>query len=450
MLGYASFEELAERNLEEEGYEPETPRREFKAKLEELGSVSGRESAWTRRDGSVLYIRENARAVRDESGCVVRYEGTIEDITDRKVAEQEAEALRAQLELTQYSIDSTDAVVLWALPDGRLIYVNEAACRMLGYERDELLDMAVWDIDADYPKERRHDAWEELKQVGSEVSESRFRTKDRRTFPVEITAQHLEFRGRELEFAVAFDTSERKRLEAQLRQSQRLESIGTLASGVAHEVNNPLTGIINYAQLIAERIEAPKLKEYASGIVEEGERVARIVRNLLSFSRRENEPHRPARMVDIVDASLSLCAALLRRDGIEIDIDVPENLPQIRCRSQEIQQVVINLLTNARDSLGLRSPARDGAKRIDIRARPLEEEGAWVRLTVEDNGPGIPPEVIGQVFDPFFTTKPRDQGTGLGLSISYGLVRDHGGRMRVESTPGEMTRFSVDLPQDGA
>ncbi len=450
MLGYGSFAELAKRNLEEEGYEAETPREEFKERLERLGSLAGRESAWKRRDGTTLYIRENARVVRDEAGNVLYYEGTIEDITERKNAEREAESLRAQLELTQHSIDSTDAVVLWVLPDGHLTFVNEAACRMLGYTHDELLGMAVWDIDEEYPQGRRSSAWEELKRARSEVSESTFRTKSGETFPVEITAQYLEFHGRELEFAVAFDISKRKRLEAQLRQSQRLESIGTLASGVAHEINNPLTGIINYAKLIGDRIEDPKLRKYADGIKEEGDRVAKIVRNLLSFSRQKTEHHSPARMIDIVNASLSLYTALLRRDGIDLRIDVPEDLPQIECRSQEIQQVIINLLTNARDSLNLRFPAGDEDKRIAIRARVLREDGKdWIRLTVEDSGRGIPPEVIGRVFDPFFTTKSRDQGTGLGLSISYGLVRDHGGRMTVESVPDKRTRFFVDLPSNG-
>jgi PAS domain S-box-containing protein len=447
MLGYDSFEELAERDLEAEGYEPETPRAQFKEHLERLGSFIGRESAWKRRDGTTIYVRENARVVRDAAGRVLYYEGTIEDVTEKRRAELEAEALRTQLELTQYSVDSTDAVVLWVRPDGSLTFVNDAACRMLGYMREELLEMAVWDIDTAYSKEGRVAAWDELKERGTEVSESVFRRKDGGTFPVEITAQYLEFRGRELEFAVAFDISDRKQLEAQLRQSQKLESVGTLASGVAHEINNPLTGIINYAQLISDRVGNPKLREYADGIHEEGLRVAKIVRNLLSFSRHEQEHHRLARVIDIVDASLSLFATLLRRDGIALDVDVPEDLPMVSCRTQEMQQVVINLLANARDSLNLQYPDADAGKRLTLRARIHPSNGRkWLRLSVIDRGGGIQAEILDRVFDPFFTTKPRDQGTGLGLSVSYGLVRDHGGRMTVESEPGEGAAFHVDLP----
>jgi len=447
MLGCDSFEELAQRNLEERGYEPETPRAEFKERIERLGSLVGWESAWKRRDGTTLHVRENARVVRDEEGNVLYYEGTIEDVTERKEVEHEAEALRERLELTQYSIDSTEAIVLWVLPDGHFLFVNEAASWMLAYSREELLGKAVWEVDSEYPKERRAKEWEALKRLGTEVSERTFRRRDGSEFPVEITAQYIRFKGKEYEFAVAFDISKRKHLEAQLRQSQRLESIGTLASGVAHEINNPLTGIINYAQLISDRIEDEKLKRFADGIKEEGDRVAGIVRNLLSFSRQDKEHSSPARMIDIVNAALSLYTALLRRDQIELHIDVPEGLPKIGCRSQEIQQILINLLTNARDSLNLRFPDAHRDKRIAVFARVVKEDDReWIRLLVEDHGQGIPPELIDRVFDPFFTTKPRDQGTGLGLSISYGLVRDHGGRMNVESVPNGVTRFTVDLP----
>ena len=404
------------------------------------------ETSWTRKDGTIR-VGEIRVSLMERDRRPWGIQVIIQDITERKEAEREAVALRARLELTQYSIDSTEAVVLWARPDGQFIFVNDAACRMLGYEREELLGMAVWDIDPEYPEQARDSEWEQLKRIETEISERTFRRKSGDLFPVEITAQYLVFQGQELEFVVAFDTSERKRLEAQLRQSQRLESIGTLASGVAHEINNPLTGIINYAQLISDRTEQPKLKEFADGIREEGNRVASIVQNLLSFSRRDREHHSPARIIDIVNASLSLCTALLRRDQIEVELDVSEDLPLVNCRSQEIQQVLINLLTNARDSLNLRHPVSHEDKRIVVRARVLARDATqWIRLSVIDRGTGIPSEIIDRIFDPFFTTKPRDRGTGLGLSVSYGLVRDLGGRMSVESTPGDGAVFRIDLP----
>ncbi|MCK5585432.1 HAMP domain-containing protein, partial [Candidatus Bipolaricaulota bacterium] len=242
---------------------------------------------------------------------------------------------------------------------------------------------------------------------------------------------------------------EKSVMEAQLRQQQKLESIGTLASGVAHEINNPLMGIINYAELIEDEIENESVKAYTAGIIKEGNRVATIVRNLLSFARQDKESHSPADLKDIIDSSMSLVSSTLRKDQITIEVDVPDDLPNVKCRSQQIQQVVINLLTNAHDALNERYPSYDENKLIRISVQPLEIEGStWVRMTIEDRGPGIPQDMIERIFDPFFTSKPRDEGTGLGLSVSFGIVREHKGRLLVESKLGEYTRFHMELAAD--
>jgi PAS domain S-box-containing protein len=243
---------------------------------------------------------------------------------------------------------------------------------------------------------------------------------------------------------------ERTNLEAQLRQQQKLESIGTLASGVAHEINNPIQSIMNYADLVRARVrEDEPVAEFANEIVVETERVASIVRSLLAFARQEKEHHSPARLCDIVEASLTLMRAVLRRDHIHLDVDVPTDLPKIKCRSQQIQQVFMNLVGNSRDALNMKYPDFSEDKRIRITSRVFEQEGeTWVRTSVEDRGGGIPAEVLDRVYDPFFTTKGRDSGTGLGLSVSHGIVREHRGAMAVESQVGEFTRFHVDLRVD--
>jgi len=207
---------------------------------------------------------------------------------------------------------------------------------------------------------------------------------------------------------------------------------------------------MNYAQLILDRLgpDSP-VSEFATEIGKETERVATIVKNLLSFARHEKQSHSPARMHDIVEATLSLIRAVMRHDQVTLEVDVPEDLPQIKCRSQQIQQVIMNLLTNARDALNQRHPGHDANKKVLITARRIERDGRqWVRTTVEDHGPGIPEDLRERIFEPFFTTKPRDKGTGLGLSITHGIVKDHGGELRVESTVGEFTRFHIDLPLD--
>ncbi len=242
---------------------------------------------------------------------------------------------------------------------------------------------------------------------------------------------------------------QRRSLESQLRQKQRLASIGTLAGGVAHEINNPINGIMNYAQLIADGLgsEGGELEDYAQEIMRETERVAGIVRNLLAFSRQEAQKRDRVKLTEILDATLSLIRTIVRCDQIALELDISEGLPEVNCRSRQIQQVLMNLVTNARDALNERFAGYDPEKRIKVIARSIERDGKlWVRTTVEDSGNGIPEEIRDRLFDPFFTTKSRALSAGLGLAISYGIVRDHGGQLQVESSPGNYTRFHLDLP----
>lgn len=243
---------------------------------------------------------------------------------------------------------------------------------------------------------------------------------------------------------------ERSTMEAQLRQQQKLESLGTLAGGVAHEINNPINGIMNYAQLIQDRLDpASPLLEFAGEIIHETQRVASIVRNLLTFARNEKQHHSSARVMDIVESTLTLIRTVIRHDQIELRVEMPPDLPQLRCRSQQIQQVLMNLMTNARDALNERYPGHHANKMLIVSASALLKDGQpWIRLSVEDHGAGISPEVRLRMFDPFFTTKPRDRGTGLGLSISHSIVKEHGGEMTVECIPGLSTLMHVDLPAE--
>ncbi len=261
--------------------------------------------------------------------------------------------------------------------------------------------------------------------------------------------------------------AEHEELQAQLIQAQKLESIGTLAGGVAHEINNPVMGIMNYAQLIVDELGPDSLATgYAVEIGMETQRVATIVKNLLSFARVDKDTYKsPAGLCDIVEDTLSLIRAVIRHDQITLEVHVPADLPRILCRSQQIRQVLMNLLTNARDALNQKYPGHDANKRIVISAKLISDYGcrnqerrgkrrtleSSIRLSVEDRGMGIPQDLRDRIFDPFFSTKPHHKGTGLGLSISHGIVRDHGGSLSVESEVGQWTRFHVDLPvADGA
>jgi len=234
--------------------------------------------------------------------------------------------------------------------------------------------------------------------------------------------------------------------QADARQQQRLEAIGTLASGVAHEINNPVQSIMNYALLIERRSGTPEVVKYAQEILHESQRVAAIVRGLLSFARQEGGPYTEVTVPELVSSTLSLLSVMLRKDGVQIDASELEVGPAVRCHPQQIQQVLMNLLANARESLNERYPVACDEKRIVLRSRSWLREGeVFVRLTVEDFGHGIPATLREQIFDPFFTTKAQGQAAGLGLSISHGIVVEHGGMISVESDPTS-TRFHVDLP----
>lgn len=226
------------------------------------------------------------------------------------------------------------------------------------------------------------------------------------------------------------------------RQHQRLEVIGSLASGVAHEINNPIQSIMNYAQLIRNRGESEQLGEYAGEILHEAQRVAAIIKNLLFFARQEGEPYAEAFIADLVEQTLSLTAAVLRKEQIRVELQLPD-LPAVLCHPQQIQQVIMNLVTNARDALNARYPEGDPDKRLCIRAA-LRDNGRTVRITVEDRGGGLTDDEARRMFDPEHMR--LNHGRGLGLSVSHAIVTDHGGAMSLDNDPGHGCCMHVDLP----
>ena len=199
----------------------------------------------------------------------------------------------------------------------------------------------------------------------------------------------------------ARDITETKKLEEQLIQSQKIESIGTLAGGIAHEINNPINGIMNYAQLILDQIKNEgAVMEFAREILHETNRVADIVRNLLTFARHEKQSHSPAQFSDIVSSVLSLVRTVLRHDQIDFQLQVQEDLPNIKCRSQQIQQVLMNLITNARDALNEKYPGYNSKKVLRLSVKRIEKQGRkYVRSTIEDSGAGIQPDNLDRIFD---------------------------------------------------
>ena len=244
------------------------------------------------------------------------------------------------------------------------------------------------------------------------------------------------------------EEEEKQKLSAHFLQSQKMESIGILAGGVAHEINNPLNIVSNCAELILDDVEpGGAVARNVDNILEASTRIATIVKSLLAFAGQDRESYRTARVADIVKEALSLILKVLQKDQIDVVVEIPEDLPSLKCHRQQIQQVLINILTNARDALNARYPDYDEGKIIRLVAKSAPGEGEeWIRITVANHGGAIPENVQACMFDPFFTTKPRNAGTGLGLSASHGIVTEHGGMLTVESEEDGWASFHIDLP----
>lgn len=241
---------------------------------------------------------------------------------------------------------------------------------------------------------------------------------------------------------------QQKLMKEQFANQQRLESIGVLAAGVAHEINNPLNGVMNYAQLILESGNE-KIDEstYADEILHETDRISKIVKNLLQFSRQESKEFHKEKVEVILNSTLSLVRTILKKDQIELKVKINKKLPMLECRSNQIQQIILNLITNSQHALNQKYSGFNQQKIIKIIAEKKRRlKVSWIRITIEDKGNGIPVDIQNNIFEPFFSTKGRIEGTGLGLSISHGIVKEHNGEISFETEEGKFTRFHIDLP----
>lgn len=247
---------------------------------------------------------------------------------------------------------------------------------------------------------------------------------------------------------LATDITEKVQLRAEVVRSGQLASLGELAAGLAHEINNPINGIINFGQILADQSTERTNQQYARNIINEGQRVAMIVRNLLSFACEPFPSRRgPVDLPEAAASVLVLTEAQLRRDGIKVDLKVEPELPEVAGQRQQLQQVLLNLISNARYALNQKFDSDHADKRIEISMQQLKIGNEYrVRLMVTDFGTGIPPRFLPRILDPFFTTKPHDKGTGLGMSISHGIIRELGGRIFISSIEQRHTTITIDLP----
>jgi two-component system NtrC family sensor kinase len=235
------------------------------------------------------------------------------------------------------------------------------------------------------------------------------------------------------------DTTDDKALRLQLLQTEKLAAIGELVSGVAHELNNPLTSVLGYAQLLQAADVTPEMRDDLRTIYQEAQRSAKIIENLLTFARKETAEKQYTDINQVLRDTLKLRAYQLKVDDVELTRELDENLPWTMAAPHQLQQVFLNLINNAHQAV----MGSTGDRCLTLRT---ETDSRVIRVLIVDNGPGIPEEHIGKIFDPFFTTKDVGQGTGLGLSIAFGIVQEHNGRIWAESEPDEGTTFIVELP----
>jgi PAS domain S-box-containing protein len=359
------------------------------------------------------------------------------DISEQKKMELDLLRFSNVIQHTINPIQITDA-------SGKMVYVNPAFETASGYSRDELIGKNPRILNSGkHPKEFWRRVWEQILSGKVWVGRVENVRKDGSPFHTELVISPIvNADGRVMGFLGAHrDITEQRLLEQQLVRSQRMESIGTLAAGIAHEVGNPLTAISSLVQVI-ERTSSDELaKEKLALINNQVTRITKIIRNLVDFSRPSVNVISNTDLNKVVHDALNIVQYGKRVKNIEFSLDLAEHLPPIKSVSDQLVQVLINLLINAIDSL-------DG-KPGRILLRSFEKDNA-VCIEVLDTGKGIKDEDREKIFMPFFTTKETGKGTGLGLWVSYGIVRRFGGDIDVESVEGKGSKFTITFPLSGA
>lgn len=365
--------------------------------------------------------------------------------------EQIIEERTKELTLSDFTLDNMTDAMYWINPDSSFWKVNQAACKMLGYSRDELLKLSVKDVDPVFPIETWPAHWGKRKRAGSLNFETVHRTKDGRDIPVEITASYVEFNGKEYDCAMARDLTERKKMEEQLRQSQKMEAVGHLAGGIAHDFNNILTVIGGYGALLQRGMApADPQKEKVAQILAATERAANLTSSLLAFSRKQVLKPRTLNLNGIVQNVGKFLLRIIGED-IQLSMNFKTEPLYVHVDSGQIEQVLMNLASNARDAMpngGILTIETD-FQQLDasfVKAHGLGKPGPYALVSVIDNGCGMDEESQQQIFEPFFTTKEVGRGTGLGLAVAYGIIQQHNGFINVYSEQEKGTIFRIYIP----
>jgi two-component system NtrC family sensor kinase len=393
------------------------------------------------KDGTWRHILSRGKCVeRDEKGTPVRFVGTHTDITDLKRAEEEIRQLK---EFNEDIVQGMEEGIVIEDADGHITFVNPKMAETLGYTEEELLGKHWSEIVApSCLRQAEQESSKRRKGISSRYEAVLLR-KDGKEVPGLISARPLlregVFAGT---LAVFTDLTEMKEIEQQLIQAGKLAAIGQLVAGVAHELNNPLTSVGGYSQLLMKAQCSEEIKRDLDRINRQAQRAAKIVENLLTFARRREPRKESINVNDAIERSLELQGHQLELDRISVVKELDEALPPTVADAFQMQQVFMNIISNALRAL------RDwgGERRLRVGSGLA---GDMIHLEFADSGPGIPSEVMERLFEPFFTTREVGEGTGLGLSISYGIVEAHGGRIWAQSEVGKGSTFIVEIPVKG-
>jgi len=366
--------------------------------------------------------------------------GNLMDVTERKQAE---EALRESEEKLRLMFESVTEGITVTNLNGSIEQANEAAVRLHGYDsKEDFIGRSALELITEKDYNRAMASLRKTLEDGhSGTIEYTCLKKDGREFPAELSMAVLrDASGNPAGFVATIrDITELRRMEEQLIITDRLASVGELAAGIAHELNNPLTSVIGFSQLLLGKDMPDDVKEDAKVIYNEALRTAEVVKNLLTFAGKHTPVKQLVNINNIIDKVLELRAYEQKVNNIQVITRFAPDLPEIMADYFQLQQVFLNIIINAEQFM-IETHKR-GTLTITT-----ENTGNIIRASFTDDGPGIPKENLGHVFDPFFTTKEVGRGTGLGLSICHGIITEHGGRIQGESEPGKGVTFVVELP----
>jgi two-component system NtrC family sensor kinase len=447
MAGYDNKEEFLKIDIAKDLYVNLEDRRKFEKLIEEHGFVKDLEVEFKKRSGEKITVLLTAHAKRDEKGKIIGYEGINTDISDRKRMERELkEANEFLMNLIE---DSVDGIIVTNMKGDILIF-NNGAENILGYKAEEVV--GKMNIRSIYPPGVAKEVMEKLKSpdYGGMGKLTSFpiahRRKDGELIEGDLSASLIyDEEGKEIGSVGIFkDLRERLRIERELRemqqallQSEKLAAMGRLTSQIAHELNNPIYGIMNTLELLKTEIPPEsKRRRILELSLSETQRLAEMLRNMLSFSKPEEEKRSPVKINELVEGILLVMEKQMRESNIQVETYFDDTLPEVMASTNQMRQVVLNLLKNAKEAM-----PKGGL--LTVRT---SREDRKVRVAIQDTGVGIPEEIRDKIFDAFFTTKQKVKGVGLGLSVCYGIIKDHGGEIKVESEVHKGTTFIIHLP----